>query len=135
MIWKTSGACLLLLCFSHVCAFKAGSKDHFLGLVKNKEASLIPLLLGRCSVLESSGVSFGNHWGLNAIYSWCRRSQVLIFLWPVPEAFVLTEVVNAASDNWRSPPVVWLVPLDSQGGGTEGTAARPLLIQQHQLSC
>lgn len=60
---------------------------------------------------------------------------MLIFLWPVPEAFVLTEVVNAASDNWRSPPVVWLVPLDSQGGGTEGTAARLLLIQQHQLSC
>lgn len=42
---------------------------------------------------------------------------MLIFLWPIPEAFVLTEEVNAASDNWRSPPVVWLVPFDSQGGG------------------
>ena len=50
---------------------------------------------------------------------------MLIFLWPIPEAFVLAEAVNAASDNWCSP-VVWLVHLTSQGeetGGTELSAA------------
>lgn len=119
VILKTAGACLLhppTAVFQSCLCFHGGSKDRFLGLVKSKEASLSPLLLGRYSLLESSSVSFRKHWGLNAIYSWCRRSQMLIFLWPIPEAFVLTEEVNAASDNWRSPPVVWLVHLTSQGG-------------------
>lgn len=139
VILKASGACVLgpltavfqsCLCFQGVC------RDHFLGLVKSKEASLSLLLLGRYSLLEFSSMSFGKHWGLNAIYSQCRRSQMLIFLLTIPEAFVLMEV-SAASDNWCFPPLVWLMHLTSQGGGRRhrGHAARLLLVQKHQLSC
>lgn len=92
------------LCFQGEC------KD--LGLIKGTETSLSPLLLGRYSLLEPSSLSFRKHWGLNAIYSRCIRSQMLIFPWHIPEAFVLTEEVNAAPDKcgslllcgWCTPP-------------------------------
>lgn len=74
--------------------FQGDCKD--LGRVKVTETSLSPLLLCRYSLLESSSVFFRKHWGLNAIYSRYIRSQMLIFLWHIPEAFVLTEEINAA---------------------------------------
>lgn len=74
--------------------FQGDCKD--LGRVKVTETSLSPLLLCRYSLLESSSLFFRKHWGLNAIYSRYIRSQMLIFLWHIPEAFVLTEEINAA---------------------------------------
>lgn len=97
VILESSGSfCALpLLCQSWLC-FQGECKD--LSLLKGTGASLSPLLLGRYSLLEPSSLSFRKHWGLNAIYSRCIRSQMLIFLWHIPEAFVLTEEINAAPD-------------------------------------
>lgn len=100
-ILETSGAssALPLLCVQSWLCFQGECKD--LGLVKGTETSLNPLLLGRYSLLESSSLSFRKHWGLNAIYSRCIRSQMLIVL-HIPEAFVLTEEINAAPDKCGS---------------------------------
>lgn len=92
--------CIPTAVFQSWLCFQGECKD--LGLVKGTETNLSPLLLGRYSLLESSSLSFRKRWALNAIYSRCIRSQMLIFLWHIPEAFVLTEEINAAPDKCGS---------------------------------